>query len=214
MLNLSKLDKKSKAWLVLAGLYLLVRFCFTSQLDSIGLYSSYVFEVVLVSIGIAIYGHSTGSLLKFPTAGYYGALAAFFSGFIIFKLAGFFGILVPFDFKVTESLVLLLIVAPVLEELLFRCFLWKPVQMLTERPRATLIVTSLIFSYSHFHAFWYVEKELYSFVIFQTIYTVFLGLGCGYFMYRYKSITGAIAIHFGFNLGFYLASTPLALMPL
>lgn len=209
-------DTRTRIWISLAFIYLLVRFAFTVQLDSLGTYSSYVFEIVCVLAALILKTQSTPSLFNFPRilTSAYGALIAFIAGFTMFKTAGFFGILVPFDFKQTEALIFLLLVAPFLEELLFRFFLWSPFQLLTKNPKVTLIITSLIFSYSHFHAFWFVDKEIYPFVIFQTTYTFFLGLACGYFVYRYTSIAGAILFHFAFNLGFYLASTPLALMPL
>jgi membrane protease YdiL (CAAX protease family) len=38
------------------------------------------------------------------------------------------------------------------------------------------------------------------------VYTLGLGLASGFFVFRFRSILGAVAIHFSFNLGFYLAS--------
>ncbi|MEK7355434.1 MAG: CPBP family intramembrane glutamic endopeptidase, partial [Bdellovibrionota bacterium] len=193
-------------WTLLAIAYLGIRFGFTRQLDEIGAYTAYIMEVALVVIAIAIEGRTFFSRFAIRRA-----MALFFplaalGGFAAFKLAGFSGISIPFDLSGAETLIFLLVVAPILEELVFRFFLWQPVESLTKKPVLALVVCAALFSYSHFHPIWFLPPELASFLTYQTAYTFVLGLACGYWVWRGRSLAGAILTHFFFNLGFYLAS--------
>jgi len=201
------MNKSPQAYaaLALAAFYLVVRYGFTRELDALGIYASLIFEVLCILVTVALVGRkSDWRLVSNPTA--YGIVIAWVSGFAIFKLAIVAGISIPFDLKGTETLLFLLVVAPVVEEGIFRFFLWQPIQILTRQKSVALFVTSLLFSYSHFHSIWFVPSEAHNFIIYQSVYTFLLGLACGYYVYRYASVTGAILIHFGFNLGFYAAS--------
>ncbi|MCB0349385.1 MAG: CPBP family intramembrane metalloprotease, partial [Bdellovibrionales bacterium] len=66
--------------------------------------------------------------------------------------------------------------------------------------------TSVLFSYSHFHAFWFIAPDIKAFIYYQTVYTLGLGLACGYAVYKHKSLGGAMLIHGLFNLGFYVGA--------
>jgi len=199
----NRLNKKYLVWLLLVIFYLVTRFGFSSQLDSFGQYASYIFEVVLVLIAIIISGRELLTFIKIPRVAILILPGSLLCGFFIFKLSGISNIQIPFELNGTETLLFLLVVAPILEELIFRFFIWQPVEKIMSKAGA-LIATSIVFSYSHLHAIWFVAKEIHPFILYQTAYTLILGASCGYFMYKYKSITGAILIHFAFNLGFYL----------
>lgn len=196
---------QAATWIALVCIYIIVRFLFTKWLDSLGNYASYIFEVADVTVAAILAGRSLFDrckVNKFVAIGMFGSLLG---GFAVFKIAGLSGIAIPFDLTGTETIVLLLIVAPILEESLFRFFIWEPLSWLSN-PVYAWVLTSLIFSYSHLHAIWFVPKEIQSFVLYQTVYTLGLGLTSGFFVFRFRSVLGAVAIHFSFNLGFYLAS--------
>ncbi len=195
---------------MLAILYLIVRFGFTSNLDSLGEFASYIFEVLLVASSILLSWNTFCELFKFHRSAFLGSIGSLIFGFAIFKLAAFSNILIPFDLHGVQTIVFLLLISPILEELIFRFFLWKPFDSLTQRPFLTWVLTSIVFSYSHLHALWFSPKEIHPFVIYQTMYTLILGFCCGYFVYKQKFVLGGILVHFFFNLGFYLAF----LMPL
>jgi membrane protease YdiL (CAAX protease family) len=197
---------RSYSLTILTLVYLIIRFAFTSQLDALGMYSSYIFEVTCMVIAIALVGKKMISNLSFTKPALYCAPTSLAAGFGIYKMAGALGILIPFNFTDTESLIFLLLVAPILEEAVFRFFLWQSIQISIRNRVITLVLTSLIFSYSHLHAIWFVAPEIQNFVIYQASYTLPLGLACGLFVYRYASLTSAIVLHFAFNLGFYIAS--------
>jgi membrane protease YdiL (CAAX protease family) len=193
------------AWIALVCIYIVVRFLFTKWLDSIGNYASYIFEVVDVTLAAFLAGRSLFDRFNVNKLVAIGMSGSLLGGFAIFKFAGLAGIAIPFDLTGAETIVFLLIVAPILEESLFRFFIWEPLSWLF-RPVYAWVFTSLIFSYSHLHAIWFVPKEIQLFVIYQTVYTLGLGLASGFFVFRFRSILGAMAIHFSFNLGFYFAS--------
>lgn len=192
-------------WYILVSFYLVIRFGFTTQLDALGNYGSYIFEVICVSVAIGLFGKKIFSTVKIFKSVSYGMIIGLGAGFGIFKLAGVLSIAIPFDLKGTETVLFLLVVAPILEEAIFRFLVWQPIQYISQRPIIALVSTSLIFSYSHLHAIWFVPPEVHKFIIYQTVYTFLLGLTCGYYVYRYSSLACAILIHFAFNLGFYLA---------
>lgn len=188
----------------LALVYLFLRFFLTTWLDSIAAYSSYILEVILVTISLFIIKPKIKfkqTLTRNKCLTYLGLLI---SGFLVFRGAGLFSITIPFNLNETETIIFLLIVAPLLEELIFRFFLWNAFPLFGQK--AILIITSLLFSYSHLHAIWYVPEQIKSFVYYQTIYTLILGFTCGYVVFKNRSLMTAIFIHFFFNLGFYLAS--------
>lgn len=193
-------------WILLAAVYLIIRFVFTNWLDSFGPYASYWLEVIDVCIAWFLAGSNFFNYFTVDRKILFCSLGSLFVGFAIFRITGFAEIQIPFDLKGTETLVFLLLVAPFLEELIFRFFIWQPIEWLTGKPIIAWLVTSLMFSYSHLHSIWFLPKEIHSFVVYQTIYTLILGLACGFFKFRNNSIAGAVLVHFGFNLGFYLGS--------
>lgn len=192
--------------IALALIYLIVRFGFTQTLDSLGTYASYIFEVECVVIALILQRKNILEWFAFKGNFTRNLPLALASGFAIFKLAQVFGILIPFDLRSREIIFFLLAVAPILEELIFRFLLWNPIQILTRRPVIALLGTSLLFSYSHLHAIWFVPEEFHRFVVFQTIYTLLLAFACGHYVYKHRSLSGAMALHFAFNLGFFFAS--------
>ncbi len=191
-------------WVGVAIVYLVVRFGFTQKLDALHPYASYVFEAVLVTLALC-----TGLVDVWRRFGRvkslaFGGVLSLIGGGAVYRLASAKGIAIPFDLKSNEAILFLIVVAPILEEAVFRFFLWKPIELVTNRTLA-LFITTLLFSYSHFHAYWFYPAEIHPFIFYQSAYTLGLGLGAGYFVWRFNAIWGAILIHFMFNLGFYLA---------
>jgi membrane protease YdiL (CAAX protease family) len=197
---------KNYIFTVIALVYLVVRFAFTSYLDSFGVYSTYILELTVVVVAVVIDGSKSFlEKLKVPAKIGFPALVALICGAGIYKLSSLVGIPIVFNLEIAETLVFLIIVAPILEEFIFRYLLWQPALLANAR-LASLIITSALFSYSHFHAIWFVPLEYSSFIYYQSAYTLFLGIACGFYVYRYNSLLGAILIHFAFNVGFYLGS--------
>lgn len=203
---MTTLSKRQRLWVFLAIVYVVLRFAFTRQLEVINPYTSYIMEFVFVLIAASFSGGTFSSRFSLSRVTGVAFVVSLAAGFLIFRAAAALEIAVPFDLSGSETIFFLLVVAPVLEELIFRFFLWEPLEALIKKPWVVWVVTSVVFSYSHLHSIWFVPDEIYPFIEYQTAYTFLLGLGCGYFVYRYHSIAGAIAVHFAFNLGFYLAA--------
>lgn len=200
-------DRERSLTLLMVGLaafYLIVRFGFTQKLDAISEYASYALEISLVALtGFVLRPRLSWRALLQPLT-LMVALGAFVAGAAILKFARISGIAVPMDVHNRETVFFLIGVAPVLEEAIFRFLLWKPVERVWDA-RAAWIATSLAFSYSHLHAIWFLPAEYSKFLMYQTAYTLPLGLACGWLLRRQGSLMSAMLLHFAFNLGFFLA---------
>lgn len=108
---------------------------------------------------------------------------------------------IPFPLSETFTFIALLVIAPLLEESIFHMALWLGL-MKIRSPKYLLILTSLAFSTSHLIAILYVPEVYKGFVLFQSFYTLVLGIFCGLSIYKYQNLISAVLVHFSFNLGF------------
>ena len=168
-------------------------------------YYSYAFELAFIILIIKVYPGSItlGSIKNTQTP--MGLFVALASGGLICKLIASAGIAIPWDVNQLEVVFLLLLLAPVLEELIFRYALWE----LLKLPRFTvaerIVWSSGIFSLGHFVAFLTIPEMFKPFLVCQVLYVILLGLACGYERERSRGVLGPILIHFCFNFGFYLS---------
>lgn len=201
--------RKSRAVWVNIGLvaaYLAVRFLFTRQLDGFGMYASYAFEAAFVALCLALHRKKFRLLPpKLPRAFLAQAAAALMLGMAVYQATKPFDIVIPFDFTRAETVFFLLAVGPLLEELLFRQALWHALGSALKDPRRVLLATAALFSFAHFHAYFFMPEPLQPFVLYQTAYTLALGLWWGFsFQRSEQAFLVPLTLHFGFNLGFYL----------
>lgn len=129
-----------------------------------------------------------------------------FVGFVVYRLAQKSTILIPFEFNSVQILFLLLVVAPVLEEFIFRYALWEAVGDLVKSDELKVWISSLLFSVGHLISMFMISPDFRPFVLYQSFYVIILGFGVSQMRIKTGSITGSILIHFLFNLGFYLGS--------
>lgn len=162
-------------------------------------YLSYYFDVIFFLITFFIFKKDFKFKgIRFDKLFY---LSFLISGILLAILATSLEINIYFNLKSVEILIFLLIVAPILEELVFRFALWAPIETITHNRVYTLFITSFLFSASHFMAYFLVTDLYRPFVIYQTIYTFILGIGLG--VARKKSgLINPIIYHFLFNFGF------------
>ncbi|MBS1960232.1 MAG: CPBP family intramembrane metalloprotease [Bdellovibrionales bacterium] len=155
--------------------------------------------------------------LRFGASRIAGALVAtsLLMGTLTFKMASWIGLSIPFDHLEFGNpahhvmIALLLVVGSIIEELLYRQALWFSLEAMTDRwPRvvawAPLVVTALLFSIGHLEAYSTVPPEYKSFVLFQTGYTLALGLWWGRIYQEGRSVGLTILLHMGYNFGFLL----------
>lgn len=194
------------------GFYVILRFGLSQQIDALGSYASYAIESAFViavgfiyrdriRLGTSIFSETTKSFVP-------ALILGFTIGFGLNPL----GLSAPFDFSAAGSISLLVLFGPILEELIFRMALWHPLLDLSqigESKQHKLIPalgTSALFSYAHFHVYWILPPgEIRSFVIYQTIYVLSLAAVCAYRLIQTNSILSPMAVHIGFNLGFFIA---------
>ena len=188
-------------FIVLALVYLLGRFVFGQWMNEQNAYGSYIFELLILAVYFFLLKKRVLGEFKFKKEYFLMALVAVGLGYGIYEYALSQSILIPFELGGVETLVFLLLVAPVLEELLFHGLLWKP---FSRWPKFAFASTAILFSYAHYHSIWFYPEVVHPFIEYQTLYTLGLGLICGIPVYRTGSVAGAMLIHFGFNLGFYL----------
>jgi membrane protease YdiL (CAAX protease family) len=118
-------------------------------------------------------------------------------------LNNLFAFQAPFRF-VDQLAIQLLVMAPLVEELVFRFGFFHIFEKVGFTQKWQLNINSLLFSISHLPAMWVVPVEFRTFIGYQMVYTFALGWVCTKAMIRHKSLLVPIIMHFLFNLLFYI----------
>ena len=109
-------------------------------------------------------------------------------------------------FRYIENLAIqLIILAPMIEELVYRHGIYSVFEKLKLKKEFQFIFGSLLFSIGHASALFYLPGEFHSFIYFQLFYTFILGWLCLKARERTNSLIEPILLHFIFNYCFYLA---------
>jgi membrane protease YdiL (CAAX protease family) len=180
-------------------------------LDTIHLYAVYGLDAIYTLFSLFFFAEGRFRLAFPITAMNLASVASMvLLGAITYKVAVFTGVPIPFDLSDPMTIMLLLLMAPVLEELLFRQALWYSVDTaVARRPWLRqwfpLIATSVLFALAHFEAYFAVPTEYQPFVLYQTGYTFGIALYFGRAWQSTRSVGFTIALHFGFNFGFFMA---------
>lgn len=185
--------------------FVISEYLLQSQIEALGAYANYAGELILIALFFAVFRNHELHLAKPGKVGSALLASLFILGYLSRVIAGTIGITIPFDFHSIETLVFLLLVGPLLEELLFRGLLHRSFQSLIKYTMVTSAITSLMFSYSHFQAYFKVPDVFHPFIFYQTSYTFVLALFCSQVRIRH-GLTWAIFAHVLFNFGFYLGN--------
>ncbi len=117
-----------------------------------------------------------------------------------------FGLLSPF--KYVDNLFLqILILAPLIEELVFRGAFLDICEKYNISKQVALFSNAFLFCISHSSALWYLGSEFHPFIYFQLFYTLVLGWVCAKARIETKGLLEPILLHLSFNIIFYLAVT-------
>lgn len=199
-----RLSRIQLASLTLLLVYFVVRFLLIQQVDQLGTYASYICESIFVAIVWVLFRKRI--VLNVRPTSRLGIDAALMlvSGWCVYKMASPLSLVIPFNFGSTETLLFLLLIGPVLEEMIFRMSHWELLSEFISNPFVLLLLTSCIFSFAHFFAWWSVPVGLHSFVLYQAAYTFGLALYCGFRRMQTNSMAAPILVHFFFNAGFYI----------
>jgi membrane protease YdiL (CAAX protease family) len=189
--------------------YLTTRIGLNSLWDQLNPVYSYLFEVAFVSATIFLYTTERKEELlnfKITKTNFLRLLPWPFLGFAFYRLAVKANILIPFDFKNGIGLILLLVVAPILEELIFRFSLWVSFNRLCKNKEAEHWASAIFFSIGHLIAIFTLPPDFRPFVLYQGMYVIILSLGASTMRVATRGVLGPVILHAIFNLGFYLGS--------
>ncbi len=190
-------------WLIPAS-YILLRYGFSGWMDGLGTAAYFAVEVGFVSVYAVIF-RKQFSLFgpKTSQAGYAWAIPLnLVLGVVLYRAAGVLDIAIPFDFSNFSFLFLMIFLGPISEELIFRFLVWLPFEGIFKAKYFVVIVTSVLFSLSHFWAYGQVDKAVQQFVVYQTIYTFFLALHWGERRATTAGLLAPILLHISLNLSF------------
>lgn len=185
--------------------YLVFRFFLIDYVEDAVPYASYGFEFLFIIAVLVYYRNRVQFRIDWHPVLLGDVAASIVFGYTVFRYAVSRDIIIPFNLWSNETVLFLLVIGPVFEELIFRQALWHPFEVLTNSPKKTILLTALLFAFAHFYAYFQVEPETQVFVVYQTIYTFIIALWWGYRYSKTRSISVTIALHFFFNLGFYIA---------
>lgn len=110
----------------------------------------------------------------------------------------------PFKY-IDLQFVQLVLLAPFIEELLFRGVFYSVGRASGLNAQSNLVLNSLFFSISHLPAIWVLPAEFHNFIFFQLFYTFILGWLCVKARHRSEGIIEPYLLHLIFNLEFYFA---------
>ena len=99
----------------------------------------------------------------------------------------------------------MLILAPIIEELVFRGAIYELFKNAGVKIWVNNLINSILFSASHIPAFYVLPVEFHPFIYFQLKYAFVLGHLCAKSRERTHGVLEPIILHFVFNLVFYLA---------
>jgi hypothetical protein len=187
-------------------IFVLGEYIFTDRLDALSVYAIYGFEFIFAMVSLIIFRGFAWSMGKPDPLDIVLIALLFPLGILIHFFAFARGIMIPFDLHSGETLLFLLLIGPVLEELIFRGALWSLIGVVTNRNNWVRgIVTTFLFSYGHYQMIGHLPEGVKSFVIYQASYTLVLGAMLAFVRAR-NGLLWAILGHFCFNFGFWFFS--------
>lgn len=119
-------------------------------------------------------------------------------------LTNLLGLSSPFRY-LEQPFLQLLVMAPILEELVFRGVFFGLGEKARVKSDVNVLYNSLLFSLSHVPAIWILEREFHTFIVFQMFYTLALGFICSQSRLKSQGLLSPVLLHFLFNLVFYIA---------
>jgi membrane protease YdiL (CAAX protease family) len=165
---------------------------------------SYSIEFLIVAIFFIFNFSKIQSRFRIDRKYIFHILITITLGFSVAKLSQTLNLPSPFDFQDYLFWLQLVVIAPFLEEALFRLLLWDAIKKFCKSTNVLIIIIiiSILFSLSHFAAYQYVPKEFHNFILFQSAYTFILGIYWGFVRRNYNSWLASVALHVLFNLCF------------
>ncbi len=199
------MNKAKATPILLLFLYLVPRFFFFSWFETLPEYTGYFLEAVYCAVLFWVYREDLRFRFPLEWGNLFLFILQFFCGMVLFYFAFYAQFLIPWDFSDPAMVFALLVVSPILEEAIFRQALWVPLTKIFSRKRDVVTASAVLFAIAHGIVWFLVPAELRPFVLFQMIYTLFLGLFWGWQRLRTGSLLFVILLHLLFNSGFWIA---------
>ena len=175
------------------------------SVDALSSYAMYGFECLFFGTVLAIYRGLEWKTDDFTLGSIVTVFLSLVCGFAAYEFSSVLGFPIPFAMKEVETLILLLLVGPILEELVFRSALWRLGTELVKAPWFAFLFTSVLFSFAHYQMIETAPASYQGFIRYQAVYTLGLGLLAGGVRLHF-GLLGAVLIHLAFNFGFFLGS--------
>jgi len=166
----------------------------------------YIFDIVFVVSIYFLLKKKVSKELPDPQIFVIKVVVVAIIAFACIKTSQWIGLISPFKY-VDQIFIQLLILAPIIEELVFRGAFYLVSERYHNNKKFILFANSILFSLSHAPAFFVLPVEFHSFIWFQLFYTLILGWICTNSRMRTGSLIEPISLHFVFNLIFYFAIT-------
>lgn len=192
--------------ILLLLLYLIPSFLFDFVFPFWQGYLPYYFDLGFIVVALYLFRNKI-NLNLLPAARMGRSLLIYLiAGAITLLFARVFSTEIPFDLSSRGTILFLVLLGPILEELIFRFSLWNLISRVTGCEKAAFYGTTVLFSLAHFKAIFIINNAFVTFVAFQSLYTIILGRQLGERYGERKSIAEVILLHAFYNLGFWLAS--------
>lgn len=186
--------------------YFFARFVFEGEISGrLGSYASYGVDLVFAIVALIGFWSRWKFLGKIDRRGWVQIFIALGAGALIYSGISPLGLKLPFDLHDPETIVLLIFLGPILEELVFRGGVYLVLEKVLKSTAAAVLVSAIVFSYAHFEAYSRVPVELRSFVMYQAVYTLILGVWFAGAFISSRRLLHPILLHIGFNFGFWVA---------
>lgn len=163
---------------------------------------SYIFDLFFASF-LMWYSNSFSLFRIFSIKGFITRnIVNLFCVIIILLSINLFDFVHPFGY-LPNKFIQLLILAPIFEELVFRGAFNGLMNKFKLKEIYIHFISAVTFSLSHLPAYFVLDIEFKSFILFQVFYTFILGWICSKSYQKTKGILEPILLHFVFNLAFY-----------
>ncbi len=185
------------------GSYLFINFILNQLLETDLIIDPYIVDISFVLISLVIYWQNLRFKFKLKTVNSFYLILSVIAGMSVYFLAVKNLFMIPFDFSHIKNIMLLILLGPLLEELIFRFSLWVPLMRIIKNKKIVILLTAFVFSYAHYQVIYLLPKDLYSFIYFQTFYTFILGIFWGWRLVKTSNFLSPLLLHIFFNTGFY-----------
>lgn len=159
---------------------------------------SYFWDIIFIALCVYIFKLGVQFKIERVRNFLNRILFVFFFAVLCVAMINIIGLKTPFPY-IEHSVLQLIILAPIIEELVFRYAFIGAQYNLGYSFKKTAITNAFLFSFSHGLVLPMIPQEFHPFIYFQMMYTFVLALVCAKSIWVQKSLLAPIILHFVFN---------------